>query len=67
MGCEEPPERHHLLPLQPERFVETERFLIVLAGLWCWFAEDHELIEEMRRGRQAEGPNAAARRRGGLS
>jgi len=30
--------------------------IIILAGLWCWFAEDHELIEEMRRGRQAEGP-----------
>jgi hypothetical protein len=26
------------------------------AGLWLWLAEDHELIEEMHRGRQAERP-----------
>jgi len=38
---------------------------LAAAGIWLWFAEDHELIAEMRRGRQAEGPNAAARRRGG--
>jgi len=39
--------------------------IALAAGLWLWFAEDHEMIDEMRRGRLAEGPNAAARRRGG--
>jgi hypothetical protein len=34
-----------------------------LIGLWLWwFPCDHDLLEEMRRGRQAEGP----RRRDGV-